>query len=88
MKVTPNAFVANYDGLQIDASMVDTYATMVRYLETNYYTTASRYTTSAFMRLKLGEAMSRRQVKPHIFETKDEAHAYVAEHAGDEEAPI
>src|SRR5450631_3290022 len=82
------AFVANYDGLKIDAAMVDTYAAMVRYLETNYYTTASRYTTSAFMRLKLGEAMSRRQVKPHIFETKDEAHAYVAEHASDEDKAI
>lgn len=82
------AFVANYDGLQIDASMVDTYAAMVRYLETNYYTTASRYTTSAFMRLKLGEAMSRRQVKPHIFETKDEAHAFVAKNAHDEDKSI
>ena len=57
---------------------------MVRYLETHYYATASRYTTSAFLRLKLGEALSRRSVKPHIFETRDEAHAYVAQHAGDE----
>jgi len=63
--------------------MVDTYAAMVRYLATNYYTTSSRYTTSAFMRLKLGEAMSKRQVAPHIFETKDEAHAYVTAHAAD-----
>jgi hypothetical protein len=39
------------------------------------------------MRLKLGEAMSRRQVKPHIFETRDEAHAFVAEHAGDGDKP-
>ncbi len=78
------AFVANYDGLQIDASVVDTYAAMVRYLESNYYTTASRYTTSAFMRLKLGEAMSRRQVAPHIFETREEAHAFVT--ASDKEA--
>ena len=78
------AFVANYDGLQIDPPVVDTYAAMVRYLESNYYTTASRYTTSAFMRLKLGEAMSRRQVAPHIFETREEAHAFVT--ANDKEA--
>ena len=78
------AFVANYTGLHIDPSVVDTYAAMVRYLETNYYTTASRYTTSAFMRVKLGEAMSRRQVAPHIFETREEAHAFVA--ANDKES--
>jgi len=72
--------VANYDQFQIDPSVADTYAAMVRYLETHYYETASRYTTSAFLRLKLGEALSRRRVKPHIFETRDEAHAFVAGH--------
>ncbi|MEP7069279.1 MAG: hypothetical protein ABI789_08565, partial [Usitatibacter sp.] len=71
--------VANYDEFQIDPSVADTYAAMVRYLETHYYSTASRYTTSAFLRLKLGEALSRRSVKPHIFETREEAHAFIAE---------
>ena len=71
--------VANYDQFQIDPSVADTYAAMVRYLETHYYATASRYTTSAFLRLKLGEALSRRSVKPHIFETREEAHAFIAE---------
>jgi len=52
---------------------------MVRYLEMHYYATASRYTTSAFLRLKLGEALSRRLVKPHIFETRDEAHAFITQ---------
>jgi propionate CoA-transferase len=50
---------------------------MVRYMEMHYYTTAVRYTTSAFMRMKLGEALGRRRVSPHIFETSDEAHAFV-----------
>ena len=74
------ALVANYDQFLIDAAVADTYAAMVRYLETHYYTTASRYTTSAFLRLKLGEALSRRRVKPHIFETRDDAQAFVAAH--------
>lgn len=74
------ALVVNYDDFQIDASVADTYAAMIRYMETHYYTTASRYTTSAFLRLKLGEALSRRRVKPHIFETRDEAHAFVEGH--------
>ncbi len=74
------ALVVNYDDFILDATVADTYAAMVRYLETHYYTTASRYTTSAFLRLKLGEALSRRRVKPHIFETRDEAHAFVDGH--------
>jgi propionate CoA-transferase len=62
--------VVNYDNFIIDAAVADTYAAMVRYMETHYYTTASRYTTSAFLRLKLGEALSRRRVAAHIFETR------------------
>jgi propionate CoA-transferase len=77
------ALVVNYDNFVIDAAVADTYAAMVRYMETHYYTTASRYTTSAFLRLKLGEALSRRRVAAHIFETRDEAHAFVKEHGGD-----
>jgi propionate CoA-transferase len=78
------ALVVNYDGFQIDAAVADTYAAMVRYMEMHYYTTASRYTTSAFMRIKLGNALSRRRVAAHIFETSEEAHAFVAEHGSEE----
>jgi propionate CoA-transferase len=69
--------VVNYDGFVVDASVTDTYAAMVRYIDTHYYAAASRYSTSAFMRLKLGEALTRRRVAPHIFESADEAHAFV-----------
>jgi propionate CoA-transferase len=81
------ALVVNYDDFLIDASVADTYAAMVRYMETHYYTTASRYTTSAFLRLKLGEALSRRRVAAHIFETSEEAHAFVARHGKAETDP-
>ena len=73
------ALVVNYDGFMIDASVSDTYAAMVRYMEMHYYTTSTRYATSAFLRLKLGEALSRRKVAAHIFETPEEAHAHVAQ---------
>jgi propionate CoA-transferase len=75
--------VVNYDNFLIDAAVSDTYAAMVRYMDTHYYATASRYTTSAFLRLKLGEALARRRVAPHIFETADEAHAFVKETGDD-----
>jgi propionate CoA-transferase len=35
--------------------------------------TVSRYTTSAFMRLKLGEALQGRGVSPHVYESRREA---------------
>lgn len=66
--------LVNYDNFLIDAAVADTYAAMVRYMETRYYTTASRYTTSAFLRFKPGEALAKRRVVPHIFETGEEAH--------------
>ena len=72
------ALVANYDQFVIDPGVTETYSAMLRYLEMNYYTTATRYTTSAFLRMKLGEALSQRQLKPHIFETRDEAQAFLA----------
>ena len=76
--------VVNYDNVFIDAAVADTYAAMVRYMQMHYYTTASRYTTSAFLRLKLGEALARRRVRAHIFETPDEAHEFVAGHGNPE----
>jgi propionate CoA-transferase len=69
--------VVNYDGFVVDPAVTDTYAAMVRYIDTHYYSAVSRYTTSAFMRVKLGEALARRRVAPHIFESAAEAHASV-----------
>ena len=48
---------------------------MVHGLEQTRYTHVTRYTTSAFMRMKLGEALSGRAVAPHIYETREEAEA-------------
>ena len=69
----PVALIASYDGFYLDPLVSDTYFSMIAYLEKRYYSSASRYTTSAFMRLKLGEALSERHVAPHIFETQAEA---------------
>jgi propionate CoA-transferase len=46
-------------------------------VENRFYTHVARYTTSAFMRLKLGDALLRREVAPHIFESSHEAYASV-----------
>jgi hypothetical protein len=49
------------------------YGRMVRYLSDRYYRQVSRYTTSAFMRMKLGETLSRRGLSAYVFETRREA---------------
>jgi len=33
----------------------------------------TRYTTSAFLRMKIGDALNRRNVAPHIYESRAEA---------------
>lgn len=67
--------VANYDGFECDPTVSDAYFSTIAYLENRYYATAARYTTSAFMRLKLGASLASRDLAPHVFETKAEAQA-------------
>jgi propionate CoA-transferase len=74
--------VVNYDTFRIAEEVVDAYTAMVRDMHETNYSKVSRYTTSAFLRLKLGDALSRRNLAPHIFETREEAHAFHAEASG------
>jgi propionate CoA-transferase len=67
------AAIVNYDNFSIEPDLVDAYIEMVKGIVERHYTTATRYTTSAFLRVKLGEALERRQVAPHIFESAAEA---------------
>src|SRR5215207_8788119 len=67
------ALVVNYDGFSLDPAVSDAYFSMITYMESRYYASASRYTTSAFMRLKLGAGLSERDLKPHVFEAAHNA---------------
>ena len=69
--------VVNHDGCRIAEDLYDDYADMIQYMLKHHYKTTARYSTSSFMRLKMGEALSRRGLQPHIFESVDEAHAAV-----------
>ncbi len=69
--------IVNYDNFSIAPDLVDEYTDMVKYLMENLYSGASRYTTSAFIRIKLGDALKKRDVAPRIFETLEEAHREV-----------
>ena len=65
--------IVNYDGFQIATDLVDDYAAMVKGLADAFYWNAARYSTSGFLRLKLGEALQKRGVAPHVFESSEEA---------------
>ena len=65
--------VIDYDGCHISATIAEAWFDMARDVQTKFYVRASRYTTSAFMRLKLGEALQRREMAPHVYESA--AHA-------------
>ncbi|UEM24605.1 3-oxoacid CoA-transferase (plasmid) [Skermanella mucosa] len=60
--------VIDYDGCVIDPVIAGTWFDMVRDVHARFYDKASRYTTSAFMRLKLGDELRRREMAPHVFE--------------------
>jgi MFS family permease len=71
------AVIVNYDGFTLDPVVSDAFFSMITYLQQRYYSSASRYTTSAFMRLKLGASLTERALAPHVFETLQEAHAFM-----------
>lgn len=71
------ATIANYDGFELDPAISDAYFAMLTYMQNRYYESVSRYTTSAFMRLKLLNALSERELAPHVFESREEAQAMI-----------
>jgi propionate CoA-transferase len=69
--------IVNYDHFDIDPEVEDEYAAMVKEVVDTYYFGVSRYTTSGFLRAKLGKALEYRGVAPHIYESASEALAHV-----------
>jgi propionate CoA-transferase len=65
--------IVNYDNFSIAPELVDTYSALVANLVAHHYCGVTRYTTSGFLRMKLGAALERRGVAPHIYESSDEA---------------
>lgn len=64
--------IVNYDNFNIVPELVDEYAEMVKYVM-QFYEKVTRYTTSTFLRMKLGDELAKRDVAPHLYESKDEA---------------
>ena len=71
--------IINYDHFHLDPDVEDDWARMVRELADRYYDKVTRYTTSGFLRAKLGPALTARGVAPHIYETAGDAHRVLRE---------
>ncbi|HRZ00243.1 MAG TPA: malonate decarboxylase subunit alpha [Burkholderiaceae bacterium] len=69
--------VVNYDHFDLAAELEDAWAAMVAELVRDYYWGVTRYTTSGFLRTKLGRALRRRGVSAHIYESAHEALEHV-----------
>ncbi len=69
--------VVNYDHFHLEPEVADAWAQMVRELEDRCYLNVTRYTTSGFLRAKLGPALAARGVAPHLYETAAEARAHL-----------
>ena len=69
--------IVNYDNFSIAPDILDTYTDMIKELIARYYAGVTRYTTSSFLRAKLGKALAERSVAPHIYESAAEARAFL-----------
>jgi propionate CoA-transferase len=67
--------VVNYDNFDISPELIDEYMDIVKTIVDDFYTDVTRYTTSSFMSMKLGDSLKQRNVAPHIYETLEEAKA-------------
>ncbi|MFO1398139.1 MAG: acyl CoA:acetate/3-ketoacid CoA transferase [Burkholderiales bacterium] len=69
--------IVNYDNFTIPPELIDPWTEMVKSLVGKYYYGVTRYTTSNFLRMKMGDALAQRGVAPHIYESAEEAHHHL-----------
>jgi len=65
--------IVNYDRFSILPELVDDYIGVVKGIMDRHYHDVTRYTASTFLRVKLGEALEKRQIVPRIYESAGEA---------------
>ncbi|MDO8930758.1 MAG: acyl CoA:acetate/3-ketoacid CoA transferase [Rhodocyclaceae bacterium] len=65
--------IVNYDRFNIAPELIDNYTGMVKGIVEHHYHDVTRYTSSTFLRMKLGEALERCQVTPHLYGSEAEA---------------
>ena len=69
--------LVDYDNFTVLPDVLDAYTDMVQDVASRHYSRVTRYTTSAFLRAKLGDALLERGVAPHIFESVADARKHL-----------
>jgi hypothetical protein len=77
------AAIVNYDRFSIAPELIDDYTAMVKGIMDRYYTDVTRYTSSTFLRARLGESFGKRVADPQIFGSRDEAQQRLKSAAAD-----
>lgn len=72
--------IVNYNSFRMEEEAEEAFVRFVEVIESRYYEVVSRYSTSAFMRMKLGKLLSR-PVSPHIHESQADAERFLGEAA-------
>jgi propionate CoA-transferase len=65
--------IVNYDNFFILPDLSEAYIEMVKDVVSRFYEKVTRYTTSAFLRMKIGDGLNLRGMAPHIYESREEA---------------
>lgn len=70
--------IVNYDNFNILPELVDDYSDMVKQVM-KYYRGVTRYTTSTFLRMKLGDELKKRRLAPYIYDSQEKARKALTE---------
>jgi propionate CoA-transferase len=65
--------IVNYDNFSILPELEEAYMDMVKDVVDRFYAGTSRYTTSAFLRMKLGSALGKRNLSPQLHTSHSDA---------------
>jgi propionate CoA-transferase len=74
--------IVNYDNFSISPELLGPYTDMVKNLMRDCYSGVTRYTTSGFARMKIGDALAERDVTPRIYGSAEEARERLRELEG------
>lgn len=69
--------IVNYNNFSVEPEVFDEFSNMISALVKTYYADVTRYATSGFLRMKLGESLTQRGLAPHIYETAAEARRHL-----------
>ena len=71
--------IVNYDNFSIAPELIDPWTDMVKGLVDRFYWGVTRYATSNFVRMRIGDALTQRGLTPHIYDSAEEAHLHLAD---------